>query len=159
MGLKNLKPILKELAVIDNVDNDIKLSGKNFKFYKISVIDKETGEKVQPIDGKKVTIMLPIPEDYNLDNLEAIRVESDEDIEYNEHIENINGKNYLVFDTNHFSDYALYEKISNNIVSDNNYTDKYLNTSDNSLTSIILLSASTIFSGFIGIKLKKDKHE
>jgi len=92
--------------VWNNVDDNIKEVAERCKFYSIEVLDKD-GNKVQPQNGNKVKICLPVPEGYDIKDVEAFRIESGDDIHYDSKIELIDGKNYLVFEVDHLSYYGI----------------------------------------------------
>jgi len=100
--------------VWNDVDDYIKEVGERFKFYSIEVLDKD-GNKVQPQNGNKVKICLPVPEGYDIKDLEAFKIESGDDTHYESKIELIDGKNYLVFEVDHFCYYGIIDPDMNKV--------------------------------------------
>lgn len=158
--------------ILENVDKSIKNIAERFKFYSIKILDA-SGNKLQPANGNKVKISLPIPDGYDLNDLEAIRVEAGDDIEYNEHVEEIDGKNYLVFETDHFSDYAIIDKdmsIVNNTPpthqgqsssdqdsGNHDYAKgNFSDTSDMNPSALVALVALSTGAGYIIVRKKRD---
>ena len=127
---------------------------EKIKFYDIKVIDKTTGATCQP--NGLVTIRLPIPDDFDRDELEALRVMDGQDVEYyGEEVKLIDGTYYLEFETDHFSYYALMDLLTQN---DQTYKDSV--TTDNPSTGdtinwTVLMLMISIF-GFVAVALLMD---
>ncbi len=102
----------------ENLDDEIEKVVEKSKFYIIEIRDVN-GQKIQPNEGYKVKIYIPIPEEYDIPELQALRVESEKDVHYEGTAEEIEGKNYFVFETDHFSDYGVIDKNFNDIKASN----------------------------------------
>lgn len=75
-----------------------------FALYDITL--KSNGAKVQP--NGKVKISIPIPDEFNKEKLVVYRINEDGTKEkYDVKIENVEGKDYATFETDHFSLYTL----------------------------------------------------
>jgi len=102
----------------ENLDDEIEKVVEKSKFYIIEIRDVN-GQKIQPNEGYKVKIYIPIPEEYDIPELQALRIESEKDVHYEGTAEEIEGKNYFVFETDHFSDYGVIDKNFNDIRASN----------------------------------------
>jgi uncharacterized protein involved in exopolysaccharide biosynthesis len=93
----------------DKVIQSIGAEYKNLQIYDISLKD-ETNTKIQP--NGKVKLFIPVKDITNTANLEAYRIEENGNkIKYETKIETIDGQEYAVFETDHFSTYVLAEKV------------------------------------------------
>ena len=59
-----------------------------------------------------VRVLFQIPNGWDKEELEAVLVRPDDDVNFEEDVETINDIDYLAFWTNHFSPYALIDKLS-----------------------------------------------
>jgi hypothetical protein len=82
---------------------------ERMEFYDIYLINT-LGQKIQPENGKYLTVYIRIPHDFDVRDLDVYRVENGADIKYTSHTETIGNDDFLVFDTNHFSYYAVVDK-------------------------------------------------
>lgn len=103
-----------EVKITDSEDADtsaFKLAGANGEVYPfdISLYIKGTTTKTQPADGYSVTITLPLPEALwdDLDNLSIARLNDSVLTTLDFTLEQVDGVWCIVFETNHFSPYAL----------------------------------------------------
>lgn len=88
------------------------------KFNAFDICLMSNGNTIQPTGNVKLSI--PIPADFNKDNLIVYRIDADNTkVEYPVQIES----NFAVFETNHFSDYVLAEKTTNTDTSSDVNTD------------------------------------
>ena len=86
----------------------------NFIVYKINL--DSGGVQIQP-DGH-VKVSIPIPTNFDNSKVSVFRVEDDGSrVEYNVNVEEVDGVEYAVFETEHFSTYVLAE--TSNLVKDN----------------------------------------
>lgn len=93
------------------MDTEFKNIVQRLKIYDIFVLDPY-GEKITEF-GDYATLYIQIPDNYDEKDLKAIHINEDKDQEFDEWIETIDGKKYLVFNTNHFSPYAILDKNTN----------------------------------------------
>lgn len=92
-----VKPIEKSnIVVLEDMVN-------NFIAYDITL--KSNGVEIQP--NGKVNIKIPVPEGYDTSKLVVYRIDGTNKIKYDVTIETIDGVNYAVFETDHFSTYVL----------------------------------------------------
>lgn len=95
--------IVVEQKTLDIVDKALNGKENKYKVYDINLL--KDGAKIQP--NGKVKISIPIPSDYDKENIEIYRVdENGEKTKYNVTIEG----DYAVIETDHFSTYVLAEK-------------------------------------------------
>ena len=96
-----------------DLDESKKQMAERLNLFEIHVVDKN-GDIIQPnSDVGLVTVRIPVPDDFDLDDLEVYRVLFDlPDDEFNEYVVTINSNHYCEFKTNHFSPYALIDKKS-----------------------------------------------
>lgn len=57
-----------------------------------------------------MTVRIPVPDNYDLTELEIYRINKSNDDKFNGHIVTINNKNYYEYKTDHFSPYAMIDK-------------------------------------------------
>ena len=86
-----------------------KNSAKNIIIFDITLMSNSA--KIQP--NGKVKISMPIPSTFDSNNLVVFRIDEDKNvIEYDVTVITENGKKYAQFETDHFSNYALVEKVA-----------------------------------------------
>ena len=126
-----------------NLDENIKRKIEHIRLYEVCVVN-QNGEVIQPnISKGLVTVRIPIPNDYDLADLQIYKIKHDANDNFETNVININNKNYCKFQTNHFSTYTMIdEKTTNDIIL-------------SILPYLILLSILTLMSLFIFI-LKKE---
>lgn len=89
------------------IENALINDVKDFVLYDITL--ESNNVKIQP--NGVVTISIPIPNDFNSNEIVIYRVNDDlSTVEYNFTIETIDGKEYARFETDHFSNYVIAEK-------------------------------------------------
>lgn len=97
--------------IYGNLDEKTKETLERCNLFEIHIVDNK-GNIIQPEGSAKVGI--PIPENFDKTNedIEIYRVQMglDDDDDFNEHIKEIDGVYYCVFETDHFSPYALVDK-------------------------------------------------
>ncbi len=130
-----------------NLDENIKRKIEHIRLYEVYVVNQD-GEVIQPnISKGLVTVRIPIPNDYDLADLQIYRIKQDADDNFDTNIVNINNKNYCEFQTSHFSPYTMIdEKTINDIIL-------------SILPYLILLLILILISLFILILTKKKKDE
>ncbi len=130
-----------------NLDENIKRKIEHIRLYEVYVVNQD-GEVIQPnISKGLVTVRIPIPNDYDLADLQIYRIKQYADDNFDTNIVNINNKNYCEFQTNHFSPYTMIdEKTTNDIIL-------------SILPYLILLLILILVSLFILILKKRDKDE
>ncbi len=130
-----------------NLDEKIKNKIENIKLYEIYVVNQD-GEVIQPnISKGLITVRIPIPNDYDLADLQIYRIKQDADDDFDETIVNINNRNYCEFQTNHFSPYTMIDENSiNDII-------------QSLIPYMLLLLILTLISLFIIIITKRKKAE
>lgn len=131
----------------NNLDENIKRKIEHIRLYEIYVVNQD-GEVIPPNISKGiVTVRVPIPNDYDLADLQIYRIKQDADDNFETNVVNINNKNYCEFQTNHFSTYTIIdEKTTNDIIL-------------SILPYLILLLILILMSLFILILKKRDKDE
>jgi len=100
---------IENSALISRVNNTLS-DIQRFVVYEISL--EANGIEIQP--NGKVRIGIPIPEDFNNSNVVVYRIEENgENIAYDVTLEELDGKVYAKFETDHFSTYILAEEVVN----------------------------------------------
>lgn len=158
-------------ANYDKIEKELKEVSR-FELFDINLL--KNGEKIQP--NGKVKLRIPIPEEFDKERLAVYRIEETEKIEYDITIVKINGKEFVQFETDHFSNYVLAEKKKENNTDNNldnnknndttnvdNNMDKSIDTKDeleepktgtNSINIIIISLLTTSIVGYIVCKRK-----
>ncbi len=154
---KNSKLIVQTLnydpeeyeKVLEGLDEDKKQTAERLKLFEIHVINSD-GDIIQPTtDYGLVTVRIPIPDDFDKDDLEVYRVLFDlPDSEFDEYVVTIDNKHYCEFKTDHFSPYALIDKKS-----DNNFSKIII------VVSILILLIMIAILLFILFKRNKDENQ
>lgn len=140
--------------VLAILDDDQKNVMERIKFYDIKVLDR-FGNVSQP--NGKVTVRLPIPHNFDENDLKALKVtDAQDEVFENEKVVNVDGVNYLEFETNHFSYYALMDEDSNKSREEINKAGDGIKTSDDSENIVILSCLFMMFSGLAVIKGTKN---
>ena len=128
--------------VFDAISN--KLGDVKFNIFDISLISNNIA--IQPNNGK-VKISIPIPNGYNTSNLAVYRF-ADDGSQEQEYAVTVDG-NYAIFETDHFSNYALVEKTATtNTSTDNNQLD---NEPKTGITNSITVVVSTLIIACLGL--------
>lgn len=91
-----------------NLDEDKEKNMEKAVFYSIDLVD-DNNEEVQP--NGNVEVMLPIPDDFDENDIKVFRVIEDKDIEYGKEIAVIRGVRYCSIKAEHFSIYCLYDRM------------------------------------------------
>lgn len=93
-----------------NID-EIFNSFKRGDFYDVKIYDKNDMNKpITSFSPSFVTVKYPLPDGWQENTTEVIRVEKTDDVGFEETFETIDGKKYVVIKTDHFSDYLLLSK-------------------------------------------------
>lgn len=145
-----VKPI-QEISDIKTILSDV----NNFVAYDITL--KSKGVEIQP--NGKVKIMIPVPNNFDTNNLVVYRVNGKDKVKYNVTIQTINNIKYAVFETDHFSTYVLGELKQETNNSNKGELDETPKTGTIDLTFYILPVAIISIAGIIAtIKRKQAKH-
>ena len=105
-----------------NSELDKKYSDKleRILYFDVGIESRDGTIKYKDLKGKNATIYVQIPDGWDKDEVRALFVnpsdDDDEDFKDTQRLETIDGVTYLVFETNHFSKYALFDPM---IVPDN----------------------------------------
>lgn len=100
-----------------------------------------------------VYMMYEIPEGWDESDIEMILVRDGDDQEFDEKVLEINGKKYLVMWKNHFSPYAMIDKLT-----DEERAALVVKTGDNSKSVVLMFTAMLITSGlFLEICIKRKR--
>lgn len=102
---------IEKNANYDKIKRELKEISK-FELFDINLL--KDGEKIQP--NGKVKIRIPIPEEFDKERLVVYRIEGTKKIEYNVTVVSIKGKDFVQFETDHFSNYVLAEKMKQNSI-------------------------------------------
>lgn len=126
-----------------------KLGDTKFSLFDISLMSNNTA--IQPTNGT-VKISIPIPSSYNTSNLVVYRF-ADDGSQEQEYAVTVDG-NYAVFETDHFSNYALAEKpaTTNTSTSDNQLDNEPKTGIANSVTLVVSTLAIACLGLFVCIK-------
>lgn len=99
---------IKEEKTKEVIKESLKEVSNKYVVFDISLISQE--EKIQP--NGKVKISIPVPDGFDTTNLVVYRIEKDgTKIEFKVEIVEIDNDRYAQFETDHFSNYVLAEKI------------------------------------------------
>lgn len=99
----------KEFAdLLKNLDEVIRKQVEKLDAYIIDLYDGNS-DKIQP-DGY-ISVMIPVTDDFDQDDLEILRVVQGDDVIFESDITEIDEQKYCVFKTNHFSTYCLIDKM------------------------------------------------
>ncbi len=93
--------------------NQIRVSLQDIstKYVTYDITLKSNNVVIQPQNGK-VQVSIPIPDDFDKNNLVVYRIEPNGNkIAYEIKLKSIDGQDYAVFETDHFSNYVLAEKV------------------------------------------------
>lgn len=126
-----------------------KLGDVKFSLFDISLMSNNTA--IQPTNGT-VEISIPIPSGYDTSNLVVYRF-ADDGSQEQEYAVTIDG-NYAVFETDHFSNYALAEKpaTTNTSTSDNQLDNEPKTGIANPVTLVVSTLAIACLGLFVCIK-------
>lgn len=157
--------------LMSKVDGDHPIEHINF----FEVRPKVNGKtKEGPLDS--VYMMYEIPEGWDESDLEMILVQNGDDQEFDEEVVEMNGKKYLVMWKNHFSPYAMIDKLtdeeraalisqqvesmgsanSSGSTDNSKYLANQVKTGDNSKNMVLMFTTMLITSGlFLEVCIKK----
>ena len=121
-----------------------KLGDVKFSIFDISLISNNVA--IQPTNGN-VKISIPIPNGYDTSNLVVYRF-ADDGSQEQEYAVTIDG-NYAVFETDHFSNYALAEKSTTTNTSTNN--SQLDNEPKTGITNPVTVVVSTLVVACLGL--------
>lgn len=157
--------------LMSQLDGDYPIEHINF-FEVHPMVNGKTKEGA--IDS--VYMMYEIPEGWDESDLEMILVRDGDDQEFDEKVLEINGKKYLVMWKNHFSPYAMIDKLtdeeraaliahqvesmgsanSSGSTDNSKYLANQVKTGDNSMSTVLMFTAMLIISGlFLEVCIKK----
>jgi len=106
-GIFDVNTILRTFVVTTGDMHDDIIQTKSVKLYDISLV--RDGKEVQP--SSKVKVYIPVPSEdwawFNIENLKIYRVVRNGDKNSYERIESYVEGSYIVFETDHFSYYAI----------------------------------------------------
>ena len=136
-----------------------------YKFENIALFELELfnarQEKISGEIAGKVRVLIQIPDGWDKNDLEAILITKDSDINFEESIITIDGTNYLGFWTNHFSPYALIETATGGTSSEGRDTSKTSPATGNSdfvlISALAAVSASAVIFIYLIIERKRKK--
>lgn len=132
-----------------NLDEEKRSKIEHAKLYEIYIINQD-GQTVQPdISKGLVTVDIPVPNDYDLTDLQIYRIKEDADDDFDEKVVNINNRSYCQFETDHFSPYTM--------IDENTLYDIIQQILPYLLLLLILLFSILLI--IILLKRKKDKDE
>lgn len=160
---KNTKLLVEEVSSGNNyniVTEAIEQDVNKFILYDISL--ESNNAKIQP--NGKVKVSIPLPTNYDKTKIVVYRVEDNGNkVEYTTKIENINNQDYVVFETDHFSNYVVAEKKSVNEMQ-NEQTKKEEkeehildNEPKTGIISIVSILAVAIALSIVGVVISKNK--
>ena len=95
--------------LIRNLDDTHRI--ENIAFFEITLY-QSNGEPVPMPLARKVRALIQVPKNWDNDDMEAILVRSDKDLEFEENVVTIDGTDYLAFWTDHFSPYATIDTLT-----------------------------------------------
>lgn len=159
---QNTKLLVEEVSSGNNyniVTKAVEQDVNKFILYDISL--ESNNVKIQPNGKVKVSILLPT--NYDRTNITVYRVENaGNKVEYTTKIENIDNQDYVVFETDHFSNYVVAEKKT---VNEKKEEPKKEETSEHKLDnepktgiiSITSILAVIITLSVVGIVISKNK--
>jgi len=84
---------------------------ENIAFFDINLLDLYDNKLPMPLP-REVRALLQIPEGWDKGDLEAVLIASGADVEFEESVVTIDGADYLAFWTNHFTPYAMIDKLT-----------------------------------------------
>ena len=84
---------------------------ENVRFFELTLRHADGSKVDMPLKGN-VRVLLQIPSGWDKADLEAVLVQAGADIEFDEALETIDGVEYLSFWTDHFSPYAMIDKLT-----------------------------------------------
>lgn len=138
---------------------------EHIKFFQVN--PTINGAKKEGLLDAPVYMMYEIPEGWDREELEMIRVVTGDDQEFNEIVVEEDGKHYLAVWNDHFSDYAIIDKLTDNDKVDvatnttptqNGNNVKNVKTGDTSSYVVFAVTSALIISGlYLAVCLKKKK--
>ena len=155
------------------LDGDYPIEHINF-FEVRPKVNEETKEG--PLDS--VYMMYEIPEGWDESDLEMILVQNGDDQEFDEEVVEMNGKKYLVMWKNHFSPYAMIDKLtdeeraaliaqqvesmdstnSGESTDNSKYLANQVKTGDNSMSTVLMSTVILITAGlFLEVCIKRKR--
>ena len=84
---------------------------ENIAFFDINLLDLNDQKLPMPL-SHKVRAIIQIPGGWDKEDLEAVLIASGADVEFEEKVVTIDGVDYLAFWTDHFSPYAMIDKLT-----------------------------------------------
>jgi len=87
---------------------------ENMAFFEIELYHADGtkfDESEMPL-ARKVRVLLQIPEGWDKEDMEAVLIASGADVEFEENIVTLDGVDYVAFWTDHFSPYAMIDKLT-----------------------------------------------
>lgn len=144
--------IVNDPVKLSEISEKLKEQSTKFVIYDITLWNN--GEIVQPKEGSTVSVRFPIPNGYDKERLAVFGVDGDLEI-FNLTIDG----NEVVFETSHFSKYAIVEKNAETIPVDTTTTEKGetaenagVPTGDSTNAAgymvLIAISALTVYTGY-----------
>lgn len=96
-------------AVYNNLDKNFPI--ERLKFINLGVKKPNSEETYTTLNGK-ATILVEVPQGWDVGELEAVFVSTGEDENFEEFYDSISGKTYLGWHITHFSPYAIIDKLT-----------------------------------------------
>lgn len=123
------------------------------------------GEKYSTFKGGNARIYIEVPENWDNEEIIALFVKSEDDeiFKNTQRLDVIDGITYLSFETNHFSNYAIFDPVEINEINNPQDTEDDLNTADlfktgdDSYTNCIIWGLIALLSLFMILILSKQK--
>ena len=98
----------------NKLDNEKNAITEYCKLYEIH-LENQDGNIIQPNTSKElVTVRIPVPDNYDLNELEIYRINEDTDDSLDENVVNISNKNYCEYRVDHFNTYIMIDKNTTN---------------------------------------------
>lgn len=114
------------------------------------------GNKISGQLSNKVRMLYEIPSDWDKADLQVVLMQSGSDVEFDEKTEILNGKEYLVIWTDHFSPYGFIDTLSADEKAQGQTGVTFVKTGESNVCLVTALLLSTISAGlFLEICLRK----
>lgn len=159
---ENTKLLVEEVTSGNNyniVSKALETDVNKFVLYDISL--ESNNAKIQP--NGKVKISIPVPNGFDKSNISVYRVENNGNkIEYATKIEKMEEKEYAVFETDHFSNYVIAEKITKieqpqETQKQENLQHKLDNEPKTGIINVVSIVSVIVAVSFIGFAICKKK--